>query len=190
MQFLLESMKNKLILLEKQNSITINTTNKIVEQNANEIKKLLEIFQEKNLNILNLDEQLKKKNELIAKIEEKLYGIPILEHKIEVIHNDSELQKKKLNEKLIKTVNRYEGLLNRESIRNNSLNELNKSINQSLDENLFLTRRNKNLQKQLSRMKSIVKEKTENFPVKTNISLFQNFFLKEFLYLFNFFVLM
>lgn len=180
MQFLLEGMKNKVLLLEKQNSVTINTTNKIIEQNNNEIKKLLEIFQEKNLNVLNLDEQLKKKNELIAKIEEKLYGIPILEHKIEAIHNDYELQKKKLNEKLAKTVNRYEGLLNKETIRNSSLNELNKSINQSLDENIFLTRRNKNLQKQLSRMKSIVKENTEKIPRRSNISLFQNFLMKEF----------
>lgn len=156
MEFILEGIKAKLLICEKQNAITINTTNRIIEENLKEIQKILEISHDKDLNIVNLDEELKKKCELIAKIEEKLYSIPILEHKIDYINNEYEREKNRLNQKLIKTVERYEKLLNKEINKNQSLNELNKSINQSLDERFYLSRHSKNLEKEVARMKSIM----------------------------------
>lgn len=156
MEFILEGIKAKLVICEKQNAITINTTNRIIEENLKEIQKILEISHDKDLNIVNLDEELKKKCELIAKIEEKLYSIPILEHKIDYINNEYEREKNRLNQKLLKTVDRYEKLLNKEINKNQSLNELNKTINQSLDERFYLSRHSKNLEKEVARMKSIM----------------------------------
>ena len=155
-QFLLENFKNKIILIEKHNSIIINNTNKVIKEYADDMKKLIEISKEKDLTLLNFDEELKKKKEMISKVEYKLYSIPALNHKINFLSAEFEREKKKLNEANKKKIQMYEKILQKEKNKSTSLLQQNRNLNESCDESLFLNRQVKNLEKELIRIKRII----------------------------------
>ena len=161
MNFILEAMKNKISLLERQNELVIASTNKILQENTYEIKRLLEISKEKDLNLLNLDEQLKKKADLISEIEGKLYSIPVVEHKMEFLSSSFDLEKKKLNEQISKRVKNYEKLLNGEKIKNLELEQTNKSMNLSCSEGFMLNSQVKGMGKEIERMRNALKYQKE-----------------------------
>jgi len=154
----METMKNKIFLIEKQNDIIINTTNKILQENANETKLLLEISKEKDMNLENLDEKLKRKIELISKIETQLSSIPVLEHKINYMSAEFDLERKKLNDSVQKKLQNFEKLLLIEKKKNFSLQDANKSLNQSCTDGFILTSHAKGLEKEMLRMKKILNE--------------------------------
>lgn len=161
MNFLLEAMKTKISLLERHSELVIKSTNKILQENTYEIKRLLEISKEKDLNLLNLDEQLKKKADLVSEIEGKLYSIPVLEHKIEFLSSSFDLEKKKLNEQINKRVKNYEKLLLSEKIKNLELEQTNKSMNLSCFEGFMLNSQVKGMEKELARMRNVLKNQKE-----------------------------
>ena len=157
---MLEAIKTKLFLIEKQNSLIIATTSQITKDYTDDIKKLIEISKEKDISLINLDEQLKRKSDLISRIEGKLYSIPALEHKILVLSTEFEQEKKKINTELLKKTKNYEKILQDEKKQINFLQEKNKTLNQSCDDSCFLNRHIKNLQKEMVRMKGVIKDKS------------------------------
>lgn len=162
MSFLVENMKNKIHLIEKQNNVIIKTTNEIIQEKFNEMKKLIDISKENELILMNLDEKLKKKKEFIERIEEKMYSIPVLEQKIKFLHNEFELEKRKINDDFNRKKDSYEKILQLEKIKSFSLQENKKNINISCEENIFLKRHCKNLEKEFIRIKNLTKEQNDN----------------------------
>lgn len=172
-------MKNKVALLEKQNAIILESTNQMAQENAKDLKRLVDILKEKDVNMSNLEEILELKKEKIATFEGKLFSIPVLEKKIEFLSEEFEHQKRKMNEEANKKFETYQKLLSKEQNKNLSLLECNKSMSMGYNQGKIMSTQLKSLQKEILRMRKAVKEKeemTSSINIRQNQRSIQTFF--------------